>query len=106
MATAHVRYHYDPEGWWADSPEFPEYSAFGATLDEVRLLARDGLRFLAEDDALNVVDEFSLLTPTPALTCGVEIEEALTTSLVGVISQRLFPVKADQNGVEAPLAGV
>jgi predicted RNase H-like HicB family nuclease len=60
MAEAHVTYHYESDGWWAESPEHPEYSAFGASLFEVRLLAHEGLRFLTEDESLTVVDPFSI----------------------------------------------
>jgi predicted RNase H-like HicB family nuclease len=54
--TAYVIYHHEPEGWWAESPQYPEYAAFGKEFAEVQLLALEGLRFAAEDPTLTVVD--------------------------------------------------
>lgn len=76
MATAHLRYHYEPEGWWAESPEFPDYSAFGASLEEVRELAHDGLRFFTEDDELVILDPISELLTAVSMSLGVTPQEA------------------------------
>jgi predicted RNase H-like HicB family nuclease len=101
MATAHVIYHYEPEGWWAESPEFPGYSAFGARLDEVRLLAFEGLRFFAEDDTLNVVDSFSFLKTVPATTTAVEIESH-ETHQVQTAAQRRYRELAETGTPKVP----
>lgn len=76
MATAHLRYHYEPEGWWAESIEFPDYSAFAASLDELRLLAHEGLRFFAEDDELEIIDPISELLAAASLSAGVTPRES------------------------------
>lgn len=47
-----VRYHRDADGWWADSPDAPGYTAAGETLAEVRRLAREGIPFFLEEDVL------------------------------------------------------
>ena len=36
MRTARVIYHEEPEGWWAECPEVPGWSAAGETFDELR----------------------------------------------------------------------
>jgi predicted RNase H-like HicB family nuclease len=40
-----VQYRREPEGWWAESPELPGFSAAGEDFAEVRRLAREGLQF-------------------------------------------------------------
>jgi predicted RNase H-like HicB family nuclease len=86
MAVATVIYHFDDPGWWAESPEFPEYSAFGDSLDEVRALAHEGLRFAADDDDLLVVDE---LTTIRTLTYAAPATKELKLS--GAVGHARFP---------------
>ena len=43
MDPLRVIYHREPEGWWAESPEVPGWSAAGATYEEVRALVDEGL---------------------------------------------------------------
>jgi len=43
MKRATVIYHYESEGWWAESPEYPDYGAAGASLSDVQVLVREGL---------------------------------------------------------------
>lgn len=50
MRTARVIYHQEPEGWWAESPEVPGWSAAGESFDELRGLAEEGVRFFAEEE--------------------------------------------------------
>lgn len=105
MATAHLRYHYEPEGWWAESEEYPGYSAFGASLEEVRLLAHEGLRFFAEDDDLEVVDPISDLLTASSLTVGVDPEAAAITGyLVGTALLRFSSPDTSQSEEPRPLA--
>ncbi len=53
MEIVHVVYHHDPKAWWADSPSVPGWTATAETLDELRRLAEDGVRFaLDRDDML------------------------------------------------------
>jgi predicted RNase H-like HicB family nuclease len=64
METVDVVYHQDPEGWWADSAAVPGWTATAETLDELRSLVEDGVRFaLARDD---VVIEHLLNYEVPA----------------------------------------
>lgn len=43
MTTVHVRYRYEPEGWWAESEDVEGWTALGATFNEVRSMARSGI---------------------------------------------------------------
>jgi len=44
-----VEYHCEPEGWWAESPDLPGFSAAGATFEEVREQAHAGAEFYLEE---------------------------------------------------------
>ena len=50
MRTIRVRYeHEEGSGWTAESPDAPDYLAYGATFEEVRRLAPEGLpKFIDE----------------------------------------------------------
>lgn len=61
LSAATLRWHYEDGTWWAESPEFPEWSGGASSLDEARLLAHEGLRFCAENDALTIIDPFGEL---------------------------------------------
>ena len=52
--TVRVLYHEESDGWWAESPDIPRWTAFGATFDEVHQLAEEGVRFALEDDTVEV----------------------------------------------------
>ena len=45
MTTAVVVYHHEDDAWWAESPDVDGFSAVGATIGEVRALAREGVSF-------------------------------------------------------------
>ncbi len=49
MRTAKVVYRAEPDGWWAESPDFPGYTAFGREYGEVRQLVREGLPHFADE---------------------------------------------------------
>jgi predicted RNase H-like HicB family nuclease len=87
MAVAHVTYHYDSEGWWA---EYPGYSAFGSSLDEVRLLAQEGLRFYAEDSNLVVVDPFAATAGTMTTATVSDPEQAVGIVLISALPMIQF----------------
>jgi predicted RNase H-like HicB family nuclease len=53
-----LRYHHESEGWWADSPDVPGFSAAGRTLAEVRSLAIEGVEF-ACGEPVAIVEEGS-----------------------------------------------
>lgn len=54
MTIVRVLYHEEPEGWWAESPDVERWSAAGATFDEVRQLAEEGVRFALDDESVEV----------------------------------------------------
>lgn len=56
MREVSVHYHWEPKGWWADSPDLPGLSAAGATFTEVRSLAVEGIDFAVEEPVV-VIEE-------------------------------------------------
>ena len=60
MDPVPVLYHRESDGWWADSPAVPGWSATASTLDELRSLVEDGVRFALES---NEVVVFHVLAP-------------------------------------------
>jgi predicted RNase H-like HicB family nuclease len=46
--TVRVLYHHEEEGWWAESPDVAGWTAAGATFEEVRELAEEGIPFALE----------------------------------------------------------
>ncbi len=44
-----IEYHCEPEGWWAESPDLPGFSAAGATFEEVREQAHAGAEFYLQE---------------------------------------------------------
>jgi len=50
MIIVPVLYHHESAGWWADSPTVPGWSATASTLDELRPLVEDGVRFALDSD--------------------------------------------------------
>jgi len=47
MKKLTIRYHQEAEGWWADSPDLPGWTAVGGTFEELRALAVEGARRFA-----------------------------------------------------------
>jgi predicted RNase H-like HicB family nuclease len=43
MRTVIVRYHQEPEGWWAETDVLPTFSAAGASYEEVKERVREAL---------------------------------------------------------------
>jgi predicted RNase H-like HicB family nuclease len=59
MTTIRVRYHHEPEGWWADSPELQGFVASGRDLAEVRELVKDGVPFYLDDQRVELREEMA-----------------------------------------------
>jgi predicted RNase H-like HicB family nuclease len=57
MKRIRVNYYFEPEGWTAETPDRPQWTAFGETLQEVRELAREGLP-LAFGEAVDLFERF------------------------------------------------
>ena len=60
MRRITIQYHYEPDGWWADSPDIPGYTAAGATFEDVRKQALDGVEFFEEGEF--VIHEIGAVT--------------------------------------------
>ncbi|SRR6266498_2713116 len=58
MRVVAVRYHQEPEGWWAETADLPNYSAAGATYEEVRDLVFRGLPALL-DQPIDIREDLS-----------------------------------------------
>jgi predicted RNase H-like HicB family nuclease len=52
MTRVHVIYHHETDGWWADSPEISGWTATAGSVDELRALAEDGVRFALDDSSV------------------------------------------------------
>jgi predicted RNase H-like HicB family nuclease len=48
METIRVIHHNDDGKWWSESPDVPGWYAAGASLDEVRELAEEGIPWALE----------------------------------------------------------
>ncbi len=56
MRIVTVLFHHDPDGWWAESPDVPGYTAAAADPTELSSLVHQGLReFLDEQLLINEV---------------------------------------------------
>ena len=44
-----VAYHHEDEGWWADSQDVPGWTATASSVDELRQLVEEGVRFALDD---------------------------------------------------------
>jgi len=49
MILARILYHEEPDGWWAESAEFPSFFAAGDSFDETKLRVREALPRVAGD---------------------------------------------------------
>jgi predicted RNase H-like HicB family nuclease len=48
MESVRVIYHHEGEGWWAESPDVPGWTAVGKCYAEVLKLAEEGIPFALE----------------------------------------------------------
>lgn len=70
-----MHYHYEPEGWWAESPELPGFSAAGTTFAEVRQQAHEGAVFFA-DEPLEIEDKTPVVSSTNACSSAASVRLA------------------------------
>lgn len=81
MPRATVIYHYESEGWWAESPEYPDYGAAGGSLAEVIALVREGLPWHAGEplEIVNLRSEASagVLTTVCSPTTTAAVSQAI-----------------------------
>lgn len=48
--------HRETDGWWAEAPELPGFSAAAATIDSLREVTRDGLAFHLDDEPFAIFE--------------------------------------------------
>ncbi len=77
MRDITVIYHREPEGWWAHSPDVPGWGAGGATYEEVRELADEGIPWFLEvpDQTVRLLHRFDAEL---SRTVGVSVEFEVT----------------------------
>ena len=73
MRKVQVVYRRSEDGWWAESPDVPGWTAVGDSFEEVRDLAQEGLPFFAEEQL--IVEEAKL--PTQAARINWKVRPAL-----------------------------
>jgi predicted RNase H-like HicB family nuclease len=83
MRVVRVRYHREPEGWWAETGELPNYSAAGATYEEVRDLVFRGLPALLDEplDIREDLSEMGITVPVVVLNSSSTLPELHLGSL-------------------------
>lgn len=65
MIQVFVIYHFEPEGWWAESPDVTGYTAAAHSLTELRELVLDGLRFYLRCEDVVMVERFAPSSSAP-----------------------------------------
>lgn len=81
-----VRCHYEPEGWWAESPQAPGYSAAGSTLEELQERVESGLRFYFDDEQAHFVFTYIFDESVPLARVSTAGHETLTPASPGRIT--------------------
>jgi predicted RNase H-like HicB family nuclease len=87
-----MHYHYEPEGWWAESSELPGFSAAGTTFAEVRQQAHEGAAIFA-DEPLEIEDKAPVVSSTNACSSAASVRlvacltvgEQTTRTAVGLV---------------------
>lgn len=54
METIRVLHHLEDGHWWSESPDIQRWYAAGDSLDEVRQLVEEGVRFALEREDVQV----------------------------------------------------
>jgi predicted RNase H-like HicB family nuclease len=54
MERDRVIYHHEGEGWWAESPDVPGWTAVGKSYAEILKLAEEGIPFALECDEVEL----------------------------------------------------
>lgn len=93
--TVRIRYHHEPEGWWAESNELPGWTAAASTIDELRALTREsvagfqGLDVAIEEDGVPLSAESAV--QWRAVTRAARTELHLSGTVTGFFAMNLIP---------------
>jgi predicted RNase H-like HicB family nuclease len=69
-----INYHHEDGSWWAESNDAPGWIAAGETFDEVRQLAREGIRFFLDEDVLvTEAGDSAPIAPSTSLAGAVSV---------------------------------
>jgi len=71
MQTVKVIYHSEQDGWWAELPDFPGYTAVGATQAEVREHVLEGIPDMVGEEKLEDLQLMEVVqNVAPTLSSG------------------------------------
>lgn len=76
MRIVRVLYRQEADGWWAESPDVPGYTAVGRDHEEVRQMIREGLPYFL-GETLGYLEEIiapSVTRPSVTSTCGLSFK--------------------------------
>jgi predicted RNase H-like HicB family nuclease len=85
MIFVHVIYHHEADGWWADSPEGPGWTATADSVDKLRALAEDGVRFALDDVSLVIEHQLEGALDSAEVTYDFVLSQTKTKSGAGVL---------------------
>jgi predicted RNase H-like HicB family nuclease len=74
MRSVTVRYHQEPEGWWAEADALPTFSAAGNDYDEVRARVWSALPDLI-DEPLEIYEDLA--------AAGIDVPVSIRLNQVG-----------------------
>jgi predicted RNase H-like HicB family nuclease len=66
MKSVDVIYHRESGRWWADSPAVPGWTATAESLQELRQLVEDGVRFALDSDEVLPIHRLEPGLPMPS----------------------------------------
>lgn len=91
MTRVHVIYHYEPGGWWADSPELSGWTATADSIDELRALAEEGVRFALDDSSVFIEHQLEDASDSTEVTYDFVLRQTKTRSGEGVSPRIAVP---------------
>jgi predicted RNase H-like HicB family nuclease len=103
-----MEYHWEPEGWWAESPDLPGFSAAGQTFTEVQAQAHEGAQFFA-DQELVIEDTIPVNLEgerNTASTSGLTGRLSVSSSAFGAGLLKVVRVSVLQNPAGARIPSV
>lgn len=96
MSEVVVRYHQEPEGWWADTDLLPQFSAAGSSYDQVFRRVREALSEILDHLDESDLREVILVEPNSVgisfvtATSDLLSRDALYTAASPVVRKRQF----------------
>lgn len=95
-----VRYHWEPEGCWAESPDIEGFVAAGTDIAEVRALVREGLAYYLEGETVEILEATTAGAPISEL----HMQEGPAFVAVSSVATSLVKFGATTSTISAPFA--